>query len=281
MHYYTHNIGEFSSLAGLCGPFERGIAIYLIDKYAASEQALTKDEIAYQTRRIAKLYPFASESLIEDMVSLVIHEFFVEKGGAYVCPMIDEQIKRTKSRSEINRANASKPRTRKIRASKSLQDSANSESLANRKQIASEEQQIVSDSLLPNTQYPIPNTQLVNNPLTPLQGEKGEAAITSNVGSKEKERKRGTRLTLEKLPDDWRAYCEEEDPELDPDRVWADFRDYWTAKAGSGAVKLDWERTWQTNVRSYRDAPDWKRKPVLKPQSNEIDYSGWLTGDLG
>lgn len=88
-------------------------------------------------------------------------------------------------------------------------------------------------------------------------------------------------MTLEKLPDDWRAYCEEEDPELDPDRVWADFRDYWTAKAGSGAVKLDWERTWQTNVRSYRDAPDWKRKPVLKPQSNEIDYSGWLTGDLG
>lgn len=270
MHYYQHNIGDFASATRLLGPIEIGIAQILIDEYARTEKPLGSDFVNFVSQSLASRYPFISESLASGYVSLALRSLFVEKEGGYVCPMLDEQVEKYAERAERNRKNASKPRKKKINP---LQDKEISESLAIGNPVASQ-------SLTTNNQEPITNNQ-INNPLTPLQGEEGEAAITSNVGSKEKERKRGTRLTLETLPDDWRAYCEQEDPELDPDRVWANFRDYWTAKAGSGAVKLDWERTWQTNVRSYRDAPDWKRKPVLKPQSNEIDYSGWLTGDLG
>jgi len=61
------------------------------------------------------------------------------------------------------------------------------------------------------------------------------------------------------LPDDWRAYCRERRPELDPDEVFEDFHDYWIAKPGQGGVKLDWLATWRTWVRKQR-APnvDWQ-----------------------
>ncbi len=32
---------------------------------------------------------------------------------------------------------------------------------------------------------------------------------------------------------------------LDPEEIWADFQDYWTAKAGANASRLDWLATWR------------------------------------
>ena len=61
--------------------------------------------------------------------------------------------------------------------------------------------------------------------------------------------KRGTRLSLETLPDDWRQFCEAERPDLDPERTWAIFQDHWRGKAGKDGVKLDWLATWRNWVR--------------------------------
>lgn len=61
---------------------------------------------------------------------------------------------------------------------------------------------------------------------------------------------RGSRLPTDwKLSDEDRAYCAATRPELSPDAVAQDFRDYWTAKAGKDGVKLDWRATWQMWVR--------------------------------
>ena len=61
--------------------------------------------------------------------------------------------------------------------------------------------------------------------------------------------RRGTRLSLESLPDDWRQFCEAERPDLDPERTWAIFQDHWRSKAGQAGVKLDWLATWRNWVR--------------------------------
>ena len=61
--------------------------------------------------------------------------------------------------------------------------------------------------------------------------------------------KRGTRLSLDNLPDDWREFCRIARPGLDPERTWAIFQDHWRAKAGQGGVKLDWQATWRNWVR--------------------------------
>lgn len=75
---------------------------------------------------------------------------------------------------------------------------------------------------------------------------------------------RGSRMTIENLPEDWRAFVESEDADLDPDRLFQNFRDYWLGVSGSKGCKCDWFATWRNNVRSFKNAPDWKRRPMLK-----------------
>lgn len=60
---------------------------------------------------------------------------------------------------------------------------------------------------------------------------------------------RGARLSLTVLPDDWRDWARKDRPDLDLDRVWAIFRDYWIAKPGAAGVKTDWRATWRNWVR--------------------------------
>jgi hypothetical protein len=67
----------------------------------------------------------------------------------------------------------------------------------------------------------------------------------------------GTRLPADwVMADDLRAYCRAERPELDPDAVAADFRDYWTAQPGKDGRKADWAATWKRWVRNQRVSRD-------------------------
>lgn len=63
------------------------------------------------------------------------------------------------------------------------------------------------------------------------------------------------------MPDDWRDFCEREAPDIDPQRAFDEFRDYWISVDGR---KNDWTAAWRNRIRGYRNAPDWKRTPVLK-----------------
>lgn len=65
---------------------------------------------------------------------------------------------------------------------------------------------------------------------------------------------RASRLTEESLPPDWKAFCQTDRPDLDPERVFAKFSDYWRAKPGKAGQKLDWLATWRNWVREERKA---------------------------
>ena len=75
---------------------------------------------------------------------------------------------------------------------------------------------------------------------------------------------KGSRLSITELPDDWKAFAEQEEPDLDPIRLFDDFHDYWTGLSGAKAIKKDWTATWRNYVRSFHNAEDWKRRPMLK-----------------
>ena len=75
---------------------------------------------------------------------------------------------------------------------------------------------------------------------------------------------RGSRLTITELPDDWKAFAEQEEPDLDPQRLFENFKDYWNGLSGAKAIKKDWKGTWRNFVRSFHNAEDWKRRPMLK-----------------
>jgi len=68
-----------------------------------------------------------------------------------------------------------------------------------------------------------------------------------------KQRTKGSRLSTDfLLPEDWIAFCQQERPDLNAQKVFDGFKDYWVAKAGSTGVKLDWTATWRNWVRNQR-----------------------------
>lgn len=91
--------------------------------------------------------------------------------------------------------------------------------------------------------------------------------LSTDVKKIEKPKKtvdRGSRLTITELPDDWKAFAEQEEPDLDPTRLFENFKDYWNGLSGAKAIKKDWKGTWRNFVRSFHNAEDWKRRPMLK-----------------
>lgn len=94
--------------------------------------------------------------------------------------------------------------------------------------------------------------------------EPGEARAARSAPSA-----RGSRLPLDWTPNDADlAFCRATRSDLDPETLAASFRDYWTAKAGKDASKLDWSGTWRNWVRRERaptatGAAHASRLPVL------------------
>ena len=88
----------------------------------------------------------------------------------------------------------------------------------------------------------------------PTQSQKkpNQEPITNNQ-EPYKERTRGSRLSADfVLPTEWADWAKQERPDLDLRSVGEQFRDYWSAKAGSGSTKLDWQATWRNWVRNQK-----------------------------
>jgi len=74
--------------------------------------------------------------------------------------------------------------------------------------------------------------------------------ITQNTVVKQN---RGSRLQVDFcLTNDWKEFCRAERSDLDPQKVFDGFKDYWIAKAGQQGVKLDWFATWRNWVRNQK-----------------------------
>lgn len=86
----------------------------------------------------------------------------------------------------------------------------------------------------------------------PLQREGQREGNQSLVTSLKVSKSRGTRFALTLLPDEWKDFCQQERPDLDPDAVFSRFKDHWTALPGQKGCKLDWLATWRNWVRNTK-----------------------------
>lgn len=110
-------------------------------------------------------------------------------------------------------------------------------------------------TLKPASPDPSVNRQVPRERTTPA------AQATSPTPTTEPPKKTATRIPHQDLPTDWRQYCQQQRPDLDPDQVWENFRDYWLAAPGQRGRKQDWSACWRTWVR--REA---HRSPTPTPQ---------------
>lgn len=74
---------------------------------------------------------------------------------------------------------------------------------------------------------------------------------------------RGSRLPTDFLfPKEWADFCHQERPDLNIQKTFDSFKDYWVSKPGAGGVKLNWAATWRNWVRS-QSAPKFAKQDVI------------------
>lgn len=84
---------------------------------------------------------------------------------------------------------------------------------------------------------------------------------TTTTSKENKELATATRFALPEIPATWEVFCQNERPDLVASKTFAQFKDYWEAKPGKDAKKLDWFATWRNWVRSQKAGPK-KAEPV-------------------
>jgi len=82
------------------------------------------------------------------------------------------------------------------------------------------------------------------------EGETEKEKEKERETEKKQKSNRGSRLPVDfVLDEEWISFCKQERPDLNPQKVFAEFLDYWTAQPGQKGVKLAWTPTWRNWVR--------------------------------
>ncbi len=80
-----------------------------------------------------------------------------------------------------------------------------------------------------------------------------DVVLRKQVINRGKKMKKATRLSEDwTLPETWRNWALAERPDLNPDRIADEFRDFWIAKSGANATKMNWQATWRNWIRRQR-----------------------------
>lgn len=132
------------------------------------------------------------------------------------------------------------------------------------------------------------NKEITNKEQISNKEDGGETFALSpskdNFTKNKKQNSRGTSFTLETIPEDWIKVSQKLAPDLDPQKLFEEFSDYWKAVPGERGRKKDWLATFRNHIRNL---PDWKRKNFRKtnsyrePETREPDFSKIDYGESG
>lgn len=125
--------------------------------------------------------------------------------------------------------------------------------------------------LIPDSGFPLTDSG--------LQREDGPPAAQPRPAPAKSKSPQATRLPADwRLPDDWEAWSLSEQPSWTREgvrRVAESFRDYWAAKGGADARKVDWQATWRNWVRREKSPglthmPTMNRQEALEARNREV-----------
>jgi hypothetical protein len=151
-----------------------------------------------------------------------------------------------------------------------LESNATSRSVAQVTRSNAKSRQAEAEVINPPVVPPLPKCDTTRQPQHPASPSAPPAA-GKPLG---KPPDRGTRLALDALPGEWRAWAVDARADLDPDDAWLRFVDHWAAQPGQRGRKADWFATWRNWVRHER-APLTKPPPKLGYEKPE-----WLQNIL-
>jgi hypothetical protein len=109
------------------------------------------------------------------------------------------------------------------------------------------------------------------------------SSLIPEIEAEKKEKVRKPKATATRLPTDWKPsdedieFCRHESPHLDAKKVGEKFRDYWIAKGGKDALKIDWSATWRNWVRQERIQPQARGSPPQAFKTSAEKGADWMT----
>lgn len=239
MHYWQLHIGDWSKSCGHLTPSETGFYVRLLNVYYDTEKAIPAD--VHAACRLVG----ARAAKEREEVSSLLSEFFTLEADGWHNKRADSEINRLRSIGE-KRSNAAAKRWHITSNANAMQLHSTSNAL--------------QDSKTPR-----------------LQDNQEKAS--SAVGAQTEKQVRASRLTSDwSLPADWIPDATAAGVPVGAVPSESDkFRDYWSAKAGKDAAKLDWRATWRNWCRTAAERT-YRGKPS-KHELSTMDYSKGVTDD--
>lgn len=227
MNYYQHHIGDHLVATAHLSFIEEGVYRRLLDRYYSTELPLSLDET-----RLFRLMRAHSD---DDKLALrtILEEFFIRTDAGWTHQRADSDIAAFKSKS-IKSSQAAQKRWAKA-AKQSGKDATN----------APKRETAASNRARPASSEPSPDASA--NPTQPGNASAAPAAVSKSKSS-----------NGQRLPADWQPsandvrFCEQNRPDLEPEAVAHQFRDYWIAQPDATGKKTDWSATWRNWVRKER-----------------------------
>jgi len=217
VNFYKRYPGDYMRDTAHLSLIEHGAYTVLLDTIYATERALPKNPAGLF--RVCRGFSEDEQSAILS----VIDQFFVETDKGYIHPRVAEELEKAtllKTKARENGRKGGRP-------CKTTQTESESKPDENPAGYEEETQPVKKKKA-----YQTPDTRPLPNG---------------------KERGRATRLTADWMPSDEQiCFCKTERPDLNPTQTADRFRDYWIAKSGKDATKLDWDATWRNWVRNER-----------------------------
>ena len=230
MHFYQFHIGDYKSHTSHLTPMEDLAYRRLLDFYYLHEKPIKQRDIARQ---------IGMKDYEQDVLT-VLNELFLSTDEGFVNPRADREIQEYRNHKATSAFGAF------IRDNPSLKHYANKE--------------LFIDAYNNNNHLQYISTLMTHHvPIMPTSpthdATNNHKPITINHKPKV-ESTRGSRLSTDFcLTEEWKDFCQQDRPDLNPSKVFETFKDYWVAKAGQQGVKLDWFATWRNWVRSQNQAP--------------------------
>lgn len=239
MNYYKRHLGDYAKHTTNLNTYEHGVYNRVLDFY------YTKEEPISTADAIDICAPAGAKEMAS--VEKVLRVCFKKDGDLWRHNYADRVIAEAAEKAEKNRVNGPRggrpPNSRKANVPHGTEPSG-----------LKTETIMVSEIEKSETMMGAKNN-LSHKPLANSQEESKDLAAPDGSPKKNS---RGSRL-----PADWTLTPQLETegfnarstaglPEIDLRAEAEKFRDYWTAKAGAGGCKLDWEATWRNWCRNAK-----------------------------
>lgn len=254
MNYVQFHIGDWESGTRLLTPLEKGIYIDLLMLYYSTERPILRSYFD----RITRGYTEDERKAFDYVVS----QYFEEQDDGFHNARCDEEIAKAAEKSEKARKSI------QARWNKAAKDSATSASETRSKSGESTDAKRTNnerntDVLLTNNQEPITNKE------TERKKKEKPQAITHA-------------FNLDTLPEDWRTFCEQLRPDLNPDTVFASFSGYYRIGKGKDTMRSGkgWNQSWLNWVKREKEITSRKPAGSNAHQQPEVFDEAYYEGSM-